>query len=50
MKITIKIGKTENGRETIGSETAGYAGIYKMTVVAKQNLCGVTIVSMNLLS
>ena len=41
MKNTIKIGKIENGRETLGSEIAGYAGIYKTTVVAKENLCGV---------
>ena len=41
VKITIKIGK-KNGRETLGSETAGYAGIDKTTVVAKENPCGVS--------
>ena len=41
VKITIKIGKTKNGRETLGFETAGYAGIYKTTAVAKENPCGV---------
>ena len=39
--ITIKIGKTKNGRETLGPKTAGYAGIDKTTVVAKENPCGV---------
>ena len=32
---TIKIGKTENGRETLGFEKAGYAGIYETIAVAK---------------
>ena len=41
VKITIKIGKTKNGRETLGSETAGYVGIDKTTVVTKENPCGV---------
>ena len=41
MKITIKIGKTEKGRETLGSETAGYAGIEKTIAVAKEKPCGV---------
>ena len=41
VKSTIKIRKTGNGRETLGSEIAGYAGIYKMTAAAKENLCGV---------
>ena len=41
VKITIKIGKTKNGRETLGSEIAGYAGIDNTTVVAKENPCGV---------
>ena len=42
VKITIKVGKKINGRETLGSKTAGYAGIDKATVVAKENPCGVT--------
>ena len=41
MRITIKIGKTKNGRETLGSETTGYAGIDKIIVVAKEKPCGV---------
>ena len=35
VKNTIKIGKTENGRETLESETTGYEGIDKTTAVAK---------------
>ena len=41
MKNTIKIGKTENGRETLRSEIEGYAGIDKTTTVVKENPCGV---------
>ena len=41
VKITIKIGKTKNGRETLGYETTRYARIDKTTVVAKENPCGV---------
>ena len=41
MKNTIKIGKIENGRETLVSEIAGYAAIYKTTAFAKENPCGV---------
>ena len=41
MKITKKIGKTKNGRETMGSEIARYAGIDQTTVVTKENPCGV---------
>ena len=33
--------KTENGRETLGSKIAGYAGIYRTIAVAKENPCGV---------
>ena len=40
-KTSIKMGKIKNGRETLGSETAGYAGIYEMTAVVKENPCGV---------
>ena len=41
MESTTKIGKTENGRETLEFETTGYAGIYKTIAVAKENPCGV---------
>ena len=41
MKITIKIGKTKNGRDTLGYETTGYAGMDKTTAVAKENPFGV---------
>ena len=41
MKNTIKIGKKEKARETLGSEIARYAGIYKTIAVVIENPCGV---------
>ena len=35
VESAIKIAKTGNGRETLGSETTGYAGIDKTTAVVK---------------